>query len=136
MAFANPSFTRRSINGYRHHPGGYCAVEGAKPRSWLSRATPRPGTSPNANAETIIISCRNKIRDYQISFNTINGILIKKVDANSTQFNIREVAKNDDWIYVWGNTKDYGNDYLLKIGNKISIKYFYSNNSTLEDSCI
>ena len=90
----------------------------------------------NANAETIIISCRNKIRDYQISFNTINGILIKKVDANSTQFNIREVAKNDDWIYVWGNTKDYGNDYLLKIGKKISIKYLYSNNSTLEDSCI
>jgi len=46
LAFANPSFTRRSINGYRHQPGGSCAVEGAKPESWLSRATPRPGTSP------------------------------------------------------------------------------------------
>jgi hypothetical protein len=31
LVVANPSFTRRSINGHRHHPGCYSAVEGAQP---------------------------------------------------------------------------------------------------------
>jgi hypothetical protein len=32
---ANPSLARRTINGHRHHPGCYGAVEGAQPGQWL-----------------------------------------------------------------------------------------------------
>ncbi len=32
---ANPSLVRRTINGHRHHPGCYGAVESAQPGRWL-----------------------------------------------------------------------------------------------------
>jgi cell division protein FtsB len=32
---ANPSLARRTINGHRHHPGCYGAVDGAQPGRWL-----------------------------------------------------------------------------------------------------
>jgi len=56
LYFENQSFTQRTINGYRHHPGGYCTIEDAQQGSWLSRATPRPGTSPGVKGSDIIIA--------------------------------------------------------------------------------
>jgi hypothetical protein len=43
---ANPSLARRSINGHRHHPGCYGAVEGAQPAQSLqsSYTTSRDAT--------------------------------------------------------------------------------------------
>ena len=93
-------------------------------------------SSINAKSETIIISCYDQLRDYTITFNTVNGILIWQSDLASTQFNIRKVEKNKDGIYVWGNTKNYGNDYFLRIGKSVSIKYFYGNHSMAEDPCV
>jgi len=90
----------------------------------------------SAKAETIIISCYDQLRDYTITFNTVNGILIWQSDLASTQFNIKKVEKNKDGIYVWGNTKNYGNDYFLRIGKSVSIKYFYGNHSMAEDPCV
>jgi len=43
---ANPSLARRTINGHRHHPGCYRAVEGAQQGRWLQSATPFPGLHP------------------------------------------------------------------------------------------
>jgi len=92
--------------------------------------------SPYVRADTIIISCYDQLRDYRITFNTKNGMLFWQSALASTQFNVRKVQKKKDGLYVWGNTKDYGNDYFLKIGQSVSIKYFYGNHSQAEDPCV
>jgi hypothetical protein len=92
-------------------------------------------TATHVRADTIILSCYDQLRDYRITLNTKNGMLFWESSLASTQFNVRKIQRKKDGLYVWGNTKDYGNDYFLKIGMTASIKYFYGNHSQAEDPC-
>lgn len=89
----------------------------------------------SANAAPLSMTCKNDLRQYQLTFDDEQNTLVWTSGDLRTSYLVEKVKKDDVDLIVWGRTRAHGHDYVAQFAPVKTVTYHYANLSKQTDAC-
>ena len=88
-----------------------------------------------AQASTFMISCKNQLREYTLSFDDRSQTLTWRSGGVQTDYPVHQVRSDSDGLQITGVTHEHGPSFLAIFRPEKQITYSYPNRSQQTDAC-